>query len=207
MNRERLVGDYDAIFSLGDLCLTSIQLKKHKLRPYSGVLDWAATPDLTKVSALLQNRFKDLLKFENLRIVGPAGEDMICVSDDKYYFVSNHDFEASKNTLTELGSYDEVMEKYNRRINRFLHQMDFAKRILFVRTEGKFDEVVELQTVLRKLVKNDFSIIVINHEDVDRMVVKSWPLPHVYAVSFPNEDPWEGNHHLWEELLQDIHLK
>ena len=207
MNRDRLMGDYDAIFSLGDLCLTSIQLKKHRLRPYSGVFDWVATPDLSKVNLLLRNKFEDLMKFENLRIIGPAGEDMICISDDKYHFVSNHDFEASKNTLTKIGSYPEVMEKYERRIKRFLEQMNVAKRILFVRTEGTFEDVLELQTVLRDLVRNDFSIIVINHEDVDQIVEKNWPLAHVYAVSFPNKDKWEGNHHLWEELLQGINLK
>ena len=207
MNRQELMGDYDAIFSLGNLCLTSIQLKKHHLRPYSGVFDWVATPDLSKVNLLLRNRFKDLMKFENLRITGYANENMICVSDDYYHFVSNHDFEVGKNTLTHIGTYNEVMNKYNRRIKRFLHQMDTAKRILFVRTEGSFEDVLELQAVLRNLVKNDFSIIVINHEAVSGMVERHWPLEYVYSVSFPNNDIWEGNHHLWEQLLQGINLK
>lgn len=207
LNRQELMGNYDAIFSLGDLCLSSIQLKKHNLRTYSGVFDWAATPQLSKVNLLLQNRFKDLMKYENLRIVGPAEKHMICVSDDYYHFVSNHDFEVGKNSLTYLGSYFEVMEKYDRRINRFLYQMETAKRILFVRTEGSFEDVLELQTVLRNLVKNDFSILVINHEDVAEIVEKNWPLKHVYAVSFPNEEKWEGNNQLWEQLLQGITLK
>ncbi len=201
------MGNYDAIISLGDLCLTSIQLKKHNLRTYSGVFDWVATPHLSKVNLLLRNRFKDLMKYENLRIVGPAEKDMICVSDDYYYFVSNHDFEVGKNSLTHLGSYFEVIEKYDRRIKRCLHQMATSKRILFVRTEGSFEDVLELQTILRDLVKNDFSILVINHEEVTGIVEKNWPLKHVYAVSFPKDDPWEGNHQLWEQLLQGITLK
>jgi hypothetical protein len=32
-------GTYNAIFSLGDLCLTAIQLEKNNLRPFSGMLE------------------------------------------------------------------------------------------------------------------------------------------------------------------------
>lgn len=207
MQRQQVLGTYDAIFSLGDLCLTSMQLKKFQLRPYSGVFDWVATPQLSKVNELLRNRFKDLLKFENLRVTGYAGDHMICVADDHYHFVSNHDFPIGKNTLTYLGSYPEVMAKYKRRTDRFLYQMATAKRILFVRTEGSFEDVLELQTVLRDLVVHDFNIIVIQHEDVDTLVEKHWPLEHVYAVAMPNKDPWEGNHALWEALFDGITLK
>ncbi|MBK3494481.1 peptidase [Viridibacillus sp. YIM B01967] len=207
MNRQELLGNYDAIFSLGDLCLTSIQLKKHQLRPYSGVFDWVATPDLSKVNMLLRNRFFNLMNSDNLRIIGPAGDSMICVSDDYYHFVSNHDFGTDKNSLTHIGSYDDVMEKYNRRIVRFLNKMESSKRILFVRTEGSFEDVAVLQSVLQGLVKNDFSILLINHENVNGIVEKNWPLSNVYAVEFPNVDIWEGNHQLWDEILKGINLE
>ncbi|EHL78862.1 DUF1796 family putative cysteine peptidase [Bacillus smithii] len=46
MSLEDIKGTYDSVFSLGDLCLTSIQLKKNNLRPFSGVLDWMASPSL-----------------------------------------------------------------------------------------------------------------------------------------------------------------
>lgn len=208
MNRNELKGNYDAIFSLGDLCLTSIQLKKHNLRPYSGVFDWVATPDLSKVNRLLTYRFEGLLDYHNLRIVGYASENMICVSDDYNQFVSNHDFGTDKNSLSniDIDSYIEVMEKYRRRINRFLHAMETAKRILFVRTEGTFEDVLELQSVLSNLVKNDFSILLINHDNVSEMKERPWPLAKVYAVDFPNFDKWEGNHHLWTDILEGVNL-
>ena len=119
MDLSQLKGEYDAIFSLGDLCLASIQLKKHNLRPYSGVLDWMASVELSKVNELLENRFLDFLEYDNLRVIGYA-DTFICVSDDGYNLVSNHDFDGEKNTLTYLGGYAEVMEKYERRIQRFL---------------------------------------------------------------------------------------
>jgi hypothetical protein len=118
MRLQELKGSYDAIFSLGDLCLSSIQLQNNNLRPYSGVLDWMASPKLSDVNRLLKNRFIGFMDLPNLRIIGYA-DDNICVSDEAYHFVSNHDFEVGPNTLTHLGTYPEVREKFDRRLNVF----------------------------------------------------------------------------------------
>lgn len=206
MDLSQLKGEYDAIFSLGDLCLASIQLKKHNLRPYSGVLDWMASVELSKVNELLENRFLDFLEYDNLRVIGYA-DTFICVSDDGYNLVSNHDFDGEKNTLTYLGGYAEVMEKYERRIQRFLSEMNNAKRILFVRTEGTLEDAAVLQDVLSRLVKHDFSVLLINHTYVQGIVEKSWPLEKVCSIEFPNKDKWEGNHDLWREVLSGIRLR
>ncbi|MCZ8534550.1 DUF1796 family putative cysteine peptidase [Psychrobacillus psychrodurans] len=206
MDLSQLKGEYDAIFSLGDLCLASIQLKKHNLRPYSGVLDWMASVELSKVNELLENRFLDFLEYDNLRVIGYA-DTFICVSDDGYNLVSNHDFDGEKNTLTYLGGYAEVMEKYERRIQRFLSEMNNAKRILFVRTEGTLEDAAVLQDVLSRLVKHDFSVLLINHTYVQGIVEKSWPLEKVCSIEFPNKDKWEGNHNLWREVLSGIRLR
>jgi len=206
LNLSQLKGEYDAIFSLGDLCLASIQLKKHNLRPYSGVLDWMASIDLSQVNELLENRFIGFLEYDNLRVIGYA-DDFICVSDDGYNLVSNHDFDGEKNTLNYLGGYAEVMEKYERRIQRFLSEMENAKRILFVRTEGTLEDAAVLQDVLSRIVKHDFSILLINHTYVPGIVEKSWPLDKVCSIEFPNIDKWEGNHDLWKEVLSGIRLR
>jgi len=205
VNLNEIKGSYDAIFSLGNLCLTSIQLKKHNLRPYSGVLDWVASPDLSKVINLLENRFIGFLDYENLRVLGYA-DKYICVSDDGYRIVSNHDFGIDENTLENLWSYHEVMKKYNRRIKRFLEEMNQAKNILFVRTEATFEEVSKLHEVLSDLVAHDFKILIVNHTDTQELVEKNWPLDKVCAVELPNEDIWEGNHSLWEDMLNGITL-
>ncbi len=44
------------------------------------------------------------MDYENLRVIGYA-DKFICVSDDGYHIVSNHDFDIDKNTLEYLGSY------------------------------------------------------------------------------------------------------
>lgn len=203
MSLEDIKGNYDAIFSLGDLCLASIQLKKNHLRPFSGVLDWLASPALSDVNRLLRNRFVGFMDLPNLRIIGYA-DDNICVSDDAYHMVSNHDFPADRNTLTHLATYSEVKEKYNRRIQRFLEKMNTSKRVLFVRTKGTFEDTLELESVLSSLVKNDFRILLVNHTNVGGMVEKDWPLERVCAVDLPNRDIWEGNHHHWKAMLDKV---
>ena len=165
-----------------------------------------ASIDLSQVNELLENRFIGFLEYDNLRVIGYA-DDFICVSDDGYNLVSNHDFDGEKNTLNYLGGYAEVMEKYERRIQRFLSEMENAKRILFVRTEGTLEDAAVLQDVLSRIVKHDFSILLINHTYVPGIVEKSWPLDKVCSIEFPNIDKWEGNHDLWKEVLSGIRLR
>lgn len=206
MNLSDIKGTYNAIFSLGDLCLASLQLQRRGLRPYSGVLDWIASLNLSDVSRLLQNRFVGFMEMPNLRIIGYATDKYICVSDDAYHMVSNHDFETTKNSLYHLGGYPEVKQKYDRRINRFLEKVNTCKRILFVRTEGTYDEALELQSVLSDLVKHDFRVLIVNHAPVMGVVEQNWPLEKVCAIELPNFEKWEGNNYLWDQILQGIHI-
>jgi hypothetical protein len=205
MRLAELKGDYDGIFSLGDLCLASIQLEENNLRPYSGVLDWMGSPQLSDVNRLLMNRFAGFMELENLRVVGDANEEMLLVSDDVYHILSNHDFFKVHNTPTHLAAYPEVKQKFDRRIQRFLEKADSCQRILFVRTEGNFQDVYDLQTVLSGLVRHDFRILLINHSSVSGIVELDWPLDKVCAVQLPNEDIWVGNNHLWKTMLDGIY--
>ncbi|MDF2855968.1 MAG: peptidase [Neobacillus sp.] len=204
---ETINGNYDAIFSLGDLCLASIQLRKHNLRPFAGVIDWMGSPFLYDVNRLLKNKFQGFMELSNLSIRGYANEQNLLVADDQYNIMSNHDFDTARNTLAYLATYPEVKAKFDRRINRFLNKLETSKRILFVRTEGTFDEVLALEETLSKLVKGDFRILVINHSNVNDIVVQNWPLEKVCSLEFPNIEKWEGNNALWDRILKDVHIK
>lgn len=142
----------------------------------------------------------------NLRIIGYASDQLICVSDDGYQIVSNHDFEVGKNTLSHLGGYPEVREKFDRRIKRFLEKMETSKRILFVRTEGTFEEVLELESILSKMVKHDFRILIVNHTDVSGLTEKNWPIERVSVVELPNRDIWNANDHFWKMMFDGVQL-
>lgn len=205
MKLAELKGEYDGIFSLGDLCLASLQLQKNNLRPYSGVLDWMGSLELSDVNRLLMNRFADFMELQNLRVVGEANEEMLLVSDDMYHILSNHDFTKSENTYTHLSTYPEVKEKFDRRIRRFLEKTDSCQRILFVRTEGNIQDAYDLQTVLTGLVRHDFQILLINHAPVGGIVELDLPLERVCALQLPDAEKWNGNDHLWKTILDGIH--
>ncbi|MEC1262271.1 DUF1796 family putative cysteine peptidase [Bacillus swezeyi] len=209
MNLHQIKGDYDAIFGLGHLCLTALQLTKNNLRPYAGPLDWVGTRYLTDLNRLLKNRFSHFMEPINLRVTGYSTgvynkERYISLTDDYYSIDSAHDFKADKNTMDEIVTYPEVKEKFNRRINRFLDKMATANRILFVRTSGTFKEAQELESVLSGLVQNDFSVLLINHSNVNGIVEQNWPLKRVCAVELPEKEIWESNDRLWREMLTGV---
>lgn len=205
MKLADLKGNYDAIFSLGDLCLSSIQLENNNLRPYAGVLDWLASPNMDDVCQLLSNRFAGFMELENLRIGGATDTGMIWVTDDAYYMISSHDFEADKNSLTHLATYPEVKAKYDRRIQRFLNKISTCQRILFVRTEATFEEAKQLQQVLMNIVKHDFRVLLVNHTQVSGMKELDWPLEKVCALEMSDLDKWTGNDAHWKEVFKGIH--
>ncbi|MFP7274543.1 DUF1796 family putative cysteine peptidase [Bacillus paralicheniformis] len=214
MNLKEIKGQYNAVFSLGHLCLTAIQLKNNDLRPFSGPLDWVTIHSLTDLNLLLRNRFTDFMEPKNLRVIGyNTGEkkeegSTIYVSDDFYNIGSVHDFDANQNTLDHLATYPEVIEKYNRRIDRFIEKMSTSKRILFVRTEGEgsFKEAQELELVLSDLVQHDFSVLLVKHSKVNGIVEKNWPLEKTCTVELPDKEIWESNNDLWASLFKGITL-
>lgn len=206
MGNDQIKGGYDAVFSLGDLCLGAIQLKKNGLRPFSGPLDWMGTPQLPKVRELFEKRFADFMLRENLRIIGMATEKMLLVLDERNLIYSNHDFDTMRNSLTQLHMYPQVKERLDRRANRLLENLLTAQRILFVRTNATLEETAELERVLRSIISNDFRILVVNHGPVSGIVEKHWPINNVYSVELPNNEIWEGNNSLWVQLFQDVYL-
>jgi len=211
MRLEDLKGNYDAIFSLGDLCLAALQLRKNNLRPFAGPLDWMSSPSLPSVSRLLKSRFIGYMDKSNLTPSGystgvDSSEPYICVTDMGYQIVSSHDFKADKNTLSNLATYPEVRAKFDRRIKKFLDILSTGKRILFIRTEGTFEEVLELEEVLSQLVENEFHILLVNHTNTSVLIEKDWPVENVCAIGLPNEEKWEGNDHYWRDIFNGIHI-
>lgn len=206
MSLEKIKGTYDAVFSLGNLCLGAIQLNKFNLRPFSGVLDWVGSHSLPDVNRLLQNRFSGFLELPNLKVVGHASVLDLLVLDEAYKIYFNHDFKTDKNTVLDLAAYPEIKEKYDRRVQRFLEKMATSQRILFIRTEGTFEETQELGSILAGLVANDFRLLVVNHTNVNGMIEKNWPLEKVCAIELPDIEKWDGNDHYWAQIFNGVQV-
>lgn len=204
---ENIKGAYDSTFSLGHLCLAAMQLRKFQLRPFSGVLDWVGSPDLTNVNRLLRQQFSDFLNPAHIKPIKYLSPEDVYVLDEVYNIGFNHDFKTDKNTLTHLGGFPEIKEKYDRRIKRFLEKMATSERILFIRTEGSFEEVQELESILSNMVKNDFRLLVVNHKDIDKMVEVDWPLAKTTVVELPDKEIWNENDPYWEKIFEGVTLK
>lgn len=201
-----LKGTYHAIFSLGDLCLTSIELEKNGLRPYAGPIDWMASYHLPDISSLLRNRFAGFMDYNHLEVVDKASESLYLVRENYYNVYSNHDFFTHNNFPPHLAAYPDIKAKYDRRVSRFLEKMATSQKILFIRTGGTIEQAAELEAALNDLVVHDFSVLLIKHEAVSSPTEVPCSLEKVCVLQFPNEDIWNGNEHWWSNLLSEIHL-
>lgn len=213
MSIQDLKGNYDAIFSLGDLCLASIQLRKFNLRPFAGPLDWMASNHLADVTRLLANRFDGYMELHNLKATGEystginSTDPYLVITDTAYNIVSSHDFRADSNTFTHFPEYPKVKAKIDRRVERMLKLFDEGERLLFVRTEASFADTLQLESVLSGLVKNNFHILVINHNERQDMEVKNWPIKNITVVEMPEYEKWTNNDDYWEGLFENITVK
>lgn len=207
MKLKEIQKEYDVIFSLGNNCLPAMKLREHDLRRFAGPLDWVGSPNLSKVTNLLKHNFSRFLELENLRGIQYVSDTDILVLDELNHISFNHDFKTDRNTLDEFLDLPLIKEKYERRIKRFQRTLEEKNQILFIRTEGTIEEVMELQTILKEKVKGDFSILLINHTDVTKITEIDWDLENVCVLELPNEEIWEGNNHCWKEIFESISLR
>ncbi|MEW9110885.1 MAG: DUF1796 family putative cysteine peptidase [Cytobacillus gottheilii] len=206
MRFQQIKGKYDATFSLGHLCLASMQLRKFQLRPFSGVLDWVGSPNLGNINHLISDDFHDFLNFQHLKPIKYLSTTDLYVWDSYYDIGFNHDFKTDLNSLQQLGGYDLVKEKYDRRIARFNNKLKTSKRILFIRTEGKREEIEALQQILAQKCSGDFELLVVNHKPVQTMSEQFWNIPNVTVAEMPNDKIWDGNDTHWAELFEGVTL-
>lgn len=206
MKLDEIKGQYDAIFSLGENCIPALKLRKFNLRQIAGPFDWVGTPKLKNVSALISADFPNFLNASNLIVPQYASEEDVLVVDSVNHISFNHDFKTDVNTLTNLPSLPQVQEKYSIRINRFIDTLTASQHLLFIRTNATITDISELERILSQNVKNQYSILVVNHTPVNELLEVDWNINNVCSIELPNEDIWEGNDGWWESIFQGITL-
>ncbi|WP_217596401.1 DUF1796 family putative cysteine peptidase [Cohnella sp. GbtcB17] len=209
MRLAEIKGEYDGIFSLGELCLSSIQLERCGLRPFAGPLDWMSTPKLADVNRLLENRFDGFMDRDHLTYVDHASDKLLLVKENVYNAFSNHDFFVHRNTPALLEDHSAVKLKYERRAARLLDKAASAKRLLFVRCGGSMEEAIGLQKALSGLVSHEYRVLLVNHTDVATLTETAWPLERVCTVELPGHPDviWKGNNAFWDTMLSGIGFK
>ncbi len=202
VKREHLERSYNAIYSMGRKCLVAIQLHRLGLRKFGGMLDWNRSVHLSNVNLLLRNRFAGYMELDNLEFTGyDQGDRCLMLRDKVYDIYSVHDYPKDYNTPDHLVSYPEVKAMYDRRIQRFLEKTAVVPWLLFIRIEGTYEEVVELERQLRSYVKHQFHILLVLHGDHPGIIEIDWNLEHVCVVSLDTE---QLNDEVWDELLARV---
>ncbi|MED2765970.1 DUF1796 family putative cysteine peptidase [Bacillus thuringiensis] len=210
---KEIQGSYDDVISLGENCFTAINLKKYKLRKYSGPLDWFLSPNLSSINKLLKNNFIDFMNLKNMHVM--VGENLIfndgerqpilshIVKDEKYNITSYHDFSIVSNEDWSI-TYPDFKQKLNRRIDNFYKVLQDSQSILFVRWGGDFTETLELQSVLTNIVKNKFKILLLNPTGNENEINElDWGINNVCSLQVSNN---YLSKRTWYILLKDIGL-
>lgn len=115
---------YENFISLGVFCGVAQDLETLGLRSKSSPFDWCLS-EFECIVRLIENKFDGFMKYENLIQDKDHRERY---KDNAYNTIFFHDFSKYKPLKNQ---YDEVKEKYDRRIKNFLK--DIEKPTLFIR--------------------------------------------------------------------------
>jgi hypothetical protein len=146
--------------SLGMNCGPAINFEKNKITEAFFPFDWAIS-EFSSIYKALKSDFKDFLKLENL-VVTPRALPLVNhgVFDKGYRINFIHDF---KNDSTPLYDYEQVRDKYYRRIDRFYRALKLGKHIYFFRTKIKKQEAIKLNNLIqKKFPKIKYTLVVMN---------------------------------------------
>lgn len=198
---------YEMVCSLGERCMTAHQMRLNKLRSESNPFDWLITSNINSVVDTLLNHWSQFFIKENL-IIEHNGTEHLSVTDSTTGFISLHDFDSN---IPFDEEYNKFINKYTRRIQRFMNLIYSKNSILFVRTNVSINEIDYLQqlTQLNPYAKIDFLIINTVNTNTIKQIPVSYPNVHVYEISDQPDlsyDIWMGNHTHWKKVLSNYVL-
>lgn len=227
LNLQDIKGSYDAVFSLGSACNPALQFQRLNLKRFtSSPLDWSYSPNLSDVNRLLRNNFEGFMELKNMRVVNDKGDYVYAdyandgaiivphigthpppksyvIQDTLYNVFSAHDFPIIANQ-SWLVKYPSFKKTLNYRIYRFLEKVKNGQSVLFVRWGAKYDEAVELQSILSHVVKGHFNVLILNpEEDLKKIAELDWGLDRTCVVNVPN-DP--NSNSTWDYVLSGVTL-
>lgn len=193
--------------SLGYFCSVALELEKYGLRSFSSPFDWCIS-DFDGVILCLEEQFADFLNYDYL---AQNSKEPAHYKNLKYNISFFHDFIGHISLDKQLKS---VQEKYNRRICRFLKEIESPT--LFIRyisderkRDGKAEELIYIENNYQKILsvlksfndRND--ILFIANEGVKSEIV------NIYNVAKDENDivaraPFEKNPYLSKKFKEVV---
>ena len=197
------------IISLGRRCDVAHHLRNFKLREEAFPFDWIILP-FDSLCSLLLNDFEDFLDKDNLCFKnGPYADDYGFfkvrsyphVYDTKYQILFRNDFPLNKNFMSE---YDEIMEKFQRRIKRLYDTLQSEKFVYFIRRVITKEQARLFTRIIEEKFPNlDFVLVAL---DSTEEIKDDWALPRVinYYISISNPYIRSISVPVYKKLFKDL---
>lgn len=180
---------FDLIIPLGSFCATSEGLRRNKLQCESYPFDWLKDAQLPYCIEYISNNFSTFLKKDNLRKENGTSGMHDVYTDIPTQIISSHDFMTSE---CFDNSYQKVMAKYSRRIERLYQRIDEAQKVLMVScSEKHFDdaELIRLRDKMQAVYpQKDFHLAYIHIDNAQQADEKRELSPKVTHFNIHNLD-------------------
>lgn len=138
---------FKSFISLGWFCGTASSMSEYGLRCISGPFDWCFS-ELEGIMELMNDDFRDFLNKRNLRV---DENEPTRFRDIKYDITYVH--EVKQNFEAE---YNEIVEKYVRRINKFKDSYNSERPVCFIRAvhkPGELEYIVKNGKHINEIIK------------------------------------------------------
>jgi len=163
---------YDFVFGIGEACSCTQVLRTCNLQFASYPFDWLFGSDFTGRCNIIASGFDKFLEKDELEFSYEERSISCFAYRNKYNDITfNHDF--SKNIPFDT-MYEDVKNKYNRRINRLLENIDKANSILIVYIETPTinhphvsdDKIIEGYNIIKSKYQNKvIDLIYLKNDD------------------------------------------
>lgn len=208
---------YDLIISLGEVCFTSVTLRKLGLQQYSYPFDWSKGVLWDKCGEMgfigkvnmIVNNFADAFNLVDLEeFSGDFEHEFKFVRNKKTGLQYIHDFPKDKSLEEEFPYWN---TKYQRRVKRLYEKISQSSQVLFVfiALSGVLNEkeIKEAQVKLQKKFKNTSIEILIlqNSENSNNVTVKRLTnqITEYYFHNTSDIPPYFANEELCEKIISE----
>lgn len=181
--------------SLGRSCMVAHRLQQFGLRAVAYPFDWIIIEEMKMVTLAIENKFESFFDREHLI---PLHSPNI-VYNIKYNLTFVHDFIQG---LPFLEGYQEVFEKYQRRIHRFFEALHSNGPVVFLRLSTTFEEAVEFcELISKEYPQLSYILLCINEERFETQR-PNWNHERIVHLWIPDYRVpgklWTGDDQFWK---------
>lgn len=195
------------IISIGQHCEVASQIYLRTLGTAFFPFDWINSMDFESICEFISNDFKTFLDIKNLELkTEKSSSNHLLIFDKKYNILFPHDFPMNQ-TISQ--SYETVINKYKRRIERFFKALKSDKHVYFVRKHLTKEQSVKFVKIIKKKYpKLKFTLVAVNNTEEFK---KDWNLANIRNFFYGSKNPaivtWEGDKDVWDGIFKSLGIE